>query len=287
MPLTTRQKIQIASLASHSIRVARRLLGATDDIVQVRRNGIDWRLDLREGIDFSIYLLGAFEWRTVRACSRLIAPGHTVLDIGANIGAHTLHLARCVGARGRVYAFEPTDYAYRKLLDNIALNPSLAPNITAAQTMLVSGAASRLKPEICSSWPLAGQHDRHAQHQGALKSTVGARTMTLDLFLTEVGLSKVDFVKLDVDGHECEVLEGWTTITKYRPKIIMELAPYEEDGRTLSELLSLMSASGYEFFELGRQLLFKPSVSQALDPAVILARIRPGTSINILAMPVS
>src|SRR6266852_535092 len=52
MPLTTRQKIKIASLMYQAVSAAERMSGATADIIEVRRNGINWRLDLREGIDF-------------------------------------------------------------------------------------------------------------------------------------------------------------------------------------------------------------------------------------------
>ena len=61
---------------------------------------INWRLDLLEGID----LLGSFEPLTVRAYRGIVRPGDTVLDIGANVGAHTLPLAQLVGETCRVIA---------------------------------------------------------------------------------------------------------------------------------------------------------------------------------------
>jgi FkbM family methyltransferase len=54
-----------------------------------------------------------------------VKPGNAVLDIGRNIGAHTLPLAHLVGPHGRVIAFEPTAYAIRKMRANIALNAGL------------------------------------------------------------------------------------------------------------------------------------------------------------------
>ena len=59
--LTTKIKIRLAAILSKGVRSIRRLYGASNDIVEVVRGGMRWRLDLREGIDFSIYLLGAFE----------------------------------------------------------------------------------------------------------------------------------------------------------------------------------------------------------------------------------
>ncbi len=217
----------------------------------------------------------------MRAYSRLIASRHTVLEIGT----HTLHFARCVGSQGRVYAFEPTTSACRKLRDNTALNPSLAHTITTAQVMLVSNAASSLTPEIYSSWPLTGRHDRHVQHQGTLRSTTGAQTSTLDQFLSQADVTKIDFVELDVEGHECEVPEGWTTIKQYRPKILMELAGHEDRGRTLRELLSLISAAGYQLFRVGRQRSSRWREKVPMDAAVVAGRVAFGSSINSVAMP--
>ena len=96
--LTTRTKIALARLIQRPLMMARRMFGQGHETI-VRRRGVRWQLDLREGIDLSIYLLRAFEPSTLKAFERLVKPGMTVLDIGANIGAHTLHLARLVGDR--------------------------------------------------------------------------------------------------------------------------------------------------------------------------------------------
>ncbi|MSO73187.1 MAG: FkbM family methyltransferase, partial [Rhodospirillaceae bacterium] len=116
--MKTRTKILIAAMLSRAVRGLRRLLGA-GRVGEFDRGGFRWRLDLGEGIDFSIYLLGSFEPITLGACRRLINPGDTVLDIGANIGALTLPMARMTGEAGKVYAFEPTAYAFEKLRANL------------------------------------------------------------------------------------------------------------------------------------------------------------------------
>ena len=135
--MNTSTKITIAKNASRVVRTVRHLMGM-NKIVTCRRNGIVWELDLTQGIDFSIYLFGAFEPEIVRYASRIIKPGAKVIDIGANIGAHTLPLAHLVGPSGAVFAFEPTDYAFEKLLRNIHLNPNLKNRIHAFQQILAS-----------------------------------------------------------------------------------------------------------------------------------------------------
>ena len=284
MPLATRHKIKIARVLSLCVRGFRAGLGQSGGIAEVTRKGITWRLDLREGIDLYIYLLGVFEWMTVRAYSQLIKPGDVVLDIGANIGAHTLQFARLVGPSGHVYAFEPTQFAYDKLTRNISLNSRLAPTITAAQAMLVADSSAALAPEIYSSWPLRGETSAHGEHGGMLKSTSGAVTTTLDAAIARLGIDKVDFVKLDVDGHERDVLEGWTTIAKFNPKILLELADVG-DARHVSELLSLLWKRGYRFFNLTSSPLAAAPVSKGLDRQALAESVQAGASTNVLALP--
>ena len=133
--ISTKQKIFIARSAAGLVRVTRRTLGA-GSVADVRRDGLNWRLDLGEGIDFAIYLLGAFERGTQKQYGQILKAGDVALDIGANIGAHTLPIARCVGPSGHVHAFEPTVFAFAKLEANIARNPELGERITAGQTLL-------------------------------------------------------------------------------------------------------------------------------------------------------
>src|SRR6185503_1773922 len=105
--MRTATKIKLASLVSQGVAGLRSLLGR-GDVAAVRREGVLWSLDLKEGIDLALYL-GVFERSTRRALGDLVTDGMTVLDIGANIGAHTLYLTQKVGREGCVIAFEPTD----------------------------------------------------------------------------------------------------------------------------------------------------------------------------------
>jgi len=118
--MKTTHKIGAARVIYHVVHAGRTLLGRTDQEIVVR-DGVTYDLDLSQGIDFAIYLGGMFERSTAVALSKLTEPSSLVLDIGANIGAHTLRLARLVGPNGRVMAFEPTVFAFRKLQRNLDL----------------------------------------------------------------------------------------------------------------------------------------------------------------------
>jgi FkbM family methyltransferase len=277
--LKTAQKITIARRTSDGIMFVRRLSGR-DSIAHVHRGGVQWNLDLREGIDLAIYLLGGFERSTLKVYKKFIVPGSVVLDIGANIGAHTLPLAILAGEKGSVYAFEPTEYAYTKLLKNIQLNPLLSKRIIPMQMMLVSDTSAGLEPSIYSSWPMEKGDDLHPVHLGRLKSTRGARVEILDRVMDELKINHVDLIKIDVDGHESSVLKGaYRTLKKYTPVIMMELAPYifKETQSEFTEMIYMLHRIGYSFTSATTGKILPKSAEQ-------LAAIVPdGASMNIIA----
>jgi FkbM family methyltransferase len=276
----TANKIRLASLLYQSFRAARGLVGAKD-VAQVRRHGLNWELDLREGIDLAIFIFGSFERETSQALQKMVRPGSIVLDIGANIGAHTLNLARLATSTGKVYAFEPTDYAFRKLKRNLELNPEIAARVVAEQVRLSCSNNLSAKVEIYSSWKVVGNERRHPKHRGIAQTTEGAISITLDDYCDRSNISKIDFIKLDVDGFETEVLSGGIhRLSRDLPTICMELAPYalQERGSSLEELFEVLKTFGYRLVSLK---CFKPLPS---DPTEITGRITDGSGINVLAL---
>jgi FkbM family methyltransferase len=249
--MKTTHKIAAARAMYRVVRAARALAGRTSHEIVVR-DGIAYDLDLSQGIDFAIYLGNIYERQTKAALRKLVSPAALVLDIGANIGAHTLHLAQLVGPNGRVIAFEPTDYAFRKLSRNLEVNPQLAPRVTACHLFLTENDAERVPSAIYSSWPLAQESGLHAKHFGKEMRTEAAQARSLDSVLVELADRKVQLVKLDVDGFECNVLRGAQVLLRVvRPIFVMELAPYvlEERGTSLDEFVSFFVPNGYSFYD--------------------------------------
>lgn len=256
------------------------MLGRTDRVIVVR-DGISYDLDLSQGIDFAVYLGGMFERSTAIALSELTEPSSLVLDIGANIGVHTLRLAKLVGPEGRVMAFEPTDFAFRKLRRNIELNPPLLSRVEPFHCFLTATDSTPVPNAIYSSWPLAETAAvLHAKHLGREMQTESALARSLDSLLAEHADRKVQLVKLDVDGFECDVLHGATSLLRdVRPVFVMELAPYvlEERGASLDQLLSYFIPNGYVFYhERTKKRL--PSAAGELQALVVS-----GESMNVIA----
>lgn len=284
MLLQTKHKIFLASLAYHPIHRFRGVLGKSDKGC-FTRSGFNWELDLGEVVDFMIYLTGGFEASLNQFIKRNLSEGMVALDIGANIGAHTLSMAEKVGSSGQTHAIEATEYAFAKLMRNIELNPSIAGQIKSHHCMLLPprGLASEqaARNAIHSSWPFQSKQERHSSHQGVFKSIGKARKMSLDELCSELELKHLDLIKLDVDGNEWDVLSGGTaTFTRFSPLIVMEVAPdYHEAGheKSFPNIHRLLSELGYRFHQLNGKAL--PETAESLTRS-----IPAGASKNVVAV---
>ena len=284
--MRTSHKLAMAKLAYAVVHTARRLVGLNDRCL-VKRRGFNFDLDLSQGIDLTIYLLGSFEPSTARALARLVVPGSTVLDIGANIGAHTIPLAGLVGQEGRVLAFEPTAFAFTKLERNIELNADAKKVVHAYQCFLGAADAEDIPPEIYSSWPLTEAGGLHPKHGGNSNSTTKAVGRSVDSVLAEHGNPRVHLIKLDVDGFECDVLAGASGMMRRdQPVFVMELAPYvlAERGKSLQELLTFFQPFGYRFYDETSERMLQSdanSLSEMIadgESKNIIARVQPAAS---------
>ena len=95
---------------------------ASGPIVRTLPNGLRMKLDLRDEVQRQIYFFGAYEPNELSLCLRLLRPGSTVVDAGANVGFYSLMVGAQVGRTGRVLAFEPIPETYAQLRQNLALN---------------------------------------------------------------------------------------------------------------------------------------------------------------------
>lgn len=282
MRLKTSTRLAIASVMCRGLVGARRLVGLGSD-VETTRDGIRWHLDLTEGIDLAIYVFGRFESQTVRVFRRFLRPGDVVVDIGANIGANTLELARSVGVNGRVIAFEPTEFAVAKLRKNLELNRELERTVTVEHAFLGDGAVESRSREFYASWPLLAENDHglHQRHRGRLGSAENAVQWTLDGYVDDRRIESIRLIKLDVDGGEWSVLKGaQQTLERFHPMIVMEIAPYvlDEEPGALEGALEILSEAGYGFTDIatGKGLPVTASELRATIPY--------GASVNVLAL---
>lgn len=221
-------------------------------IVVKEIRGIKYRLDLSESIDSALYHYGFYERATSRALKKYIQPDMTVIEAGANIGAHTFEIAKMLDEeKGIVYSFEPTDYAFSKLRTNFQLNGFR--NIVLEQIALSDSNEEReihraSSPETVpfkASWDLKTGHAKYT-------SLDRITFEKLDSYVSRNGIDKLHLMKIDVDGYELKVIRGGIdTIRKHKPIMIVELGTtVERVGDKLEDLVELLSSQGYLFYSI-------------------------------------
>jgi FkbM family methyltransferase len=226
-----------------------------------------------------LFLFGKFEYeiiKTIRELNLKDNKNTSILDIGANIGAHSLQIAQQLPS-SNIYSIEPTDFAYNKFLVNLSVNTKLARNIHPHQVFLTDNIYIKPK-KIYSSCNLNSFEKKHHNHGGILKTLKNSDIFTLDKFIEKKKISNIKLIKLDVDGSEFQVLSGGKKlIMKSRPYIIMELAPYlyPQFGYNYKDLVRLISSYGYSFFSIN-------PIKKILDLDCFIENIKNGSSKNIL-----
>ncbi len=202
----------------------------------IDRDGVKYEVDLAEGIELSLFLFGKFQSHITTNPFLKIPQNAVVIDIGANVGLMTLQFAKMV-PQGKVISFEPTFYALERLKKNLSLNPALASHVEVINSFVSE--RSDINPGIVaySSWKVNGERgaEDHPVHLGTPKSAEGVPSVSLNDFVSRAGIQKIDFIKIDTDGHEYEVFKGAKeAIAKFRPKIIFEIGLYVMDEKNIT-----------------------------------------------------
>lgn len=188
----------------------------------------------------SLVTYGEWAEQELKLLAQFIAPGACVLDAGAFIGTHTLAFAQMVGAAGKVYAFEPRREIFAYLQRNIDLNRA---EQVRAFNVALSDAPARLMMDAID---LGETHNFGALSLTATRETaVEGQYEILVEKLDSMDIPPVDFIKLDVEGMESQVLAGaQVIIARDRPVIFAECNTLE-GGR---HLLDFASLGGYRAF---------------------------------------
>lgn len=224
-----------------------------------RIDGISFELDLNQLIDSDLYFLGAWEFYTAEGIKKCVRPGDTVIDIGANIGAHTLLCSKLVGTEGRVIAFEPMSWANKKLARNVELNPELRKNITIERFVVSDKVANKHSVSFRTSWALFGVKNPPCSEEVC--------SVTLDDYARRANIKKMNLIKIDVDGFEYKVLHGArNVIYEFRPTLVLELCTYSlrSVGDNIEDLLAYLKEFGYGII-LERDWKSLDNLSQVLD----------------------
>ena len=188
-----------------------RMLNGAELIAETELYGYRALLDLRRSESREIFIRGERWVEDEPDIVSRVRRGMTVFDVGANVGFVTLLLSRLVGELGRVYAFEPDQdnfAALQRNLDHNRISHCVPVNMAAGDRSELVGFAPGIN--------------------GFVDATA-AQTVpmtTLDQFVEENGINRVDFVKIDVEGFELCVLKGMTRVVRrFKPVLLVEIHP--------------------------------------------------------------
>ncbi|MCB9644318.1 MAG: FkbM family methyltransferase [Myxococcales bacterium] len=197
-------------------------------------------------LDLVVIAFGGYEANFHRFIERYIGPDMVCFDAGANIGFFSVHLGKCVGPNGHVYAIEPVPYIIQRLRRHIQAN-KLESNCTIVEkafsdyngTLTIHAAQ-----ESVHNQGMASIHD----HNDHLSQKLTVEAETLDHFVEANNLTRVDFIKLDIQGAEAAFLRGGeNTLRKHRPILVFEISPNDLKAMKMSahDLLSYIEGFGY------------------------------------------
>jgi FkbM family methyltransferase len=173
-----------------------------------------------------------------------IKPGMTVIDVGANVGVYTFSAALKVGSQGRVLAVEPFSGCIRCLQETCRINQLSWVNICAGAASDRNGTVKLL---LHSANELNQVISSEAAKNMSSESFEEATCFTLDSLIEQQNIERVDFLKIDAEGHEMAVLAGsQKLLTQFAPIILYENIAGSQGSNI--KVAQYLINKGYEIF---------------------------------------
>jgi FkbM family methyltransferase len=231
---------------------------------------IPWRLDfgawwLAENSELDEKLLnGGFEKTELCFVGKFLRPGMTVLDIGAHHGLYSLLASKSVGRKGRVVSIEPSPRERRRLAKHVRVNRCSNVRVEPCAIGSDTGPAEFFVVNGACDW---GNSLRAPLVVGSTHQ-MRVEVRSIDDVLHRLGIARVDFIKLDVEGAELDALKGATRLLRgaARPAMLVEVQDLRTQpwGYRASAIVEYLSSLDYRWFSLAPDGSLHP-ISTALE----------------------
>jgi FkbM family methyltransferase len=204
-------------------------------------------VDLASFLEWQIWAFGSFEAHIAELFRYLIGPDDRCIDVGANVGVHSVRLAKLVGERGEVIAIEPDAGLARRAQHNVALNGLR--NVRVIQ----AAAAERGGQRVHLYRPDARDPNKGRASMLAHAYLTGPTAVVPTVAIDEISDGPVALIKIDVEGCESAVVRGAAgTIDRYLPAVIFEYDPRLLADRSSSPF-EWLSRRGYALLRICRE----------------------------------
>lgn len=239
------------------IRIDERFLTVTTDsdhLIELSNplySGFQMLVNPKYAIEYSIAAKGIYDPKMVNMIHRLVGHSDVVFDVGANCGSMTLPIVSRLGELGTIVAVEPGPLLFSRLSNNIDLNKS---RIKAQCHLLNIGLA---KKEGAMYWEMDTGPNYGNASIVDYHTDVKVDVSTLGSVVKALQLNKIDYIKIDVEGMEWEILNSSADLlSKFKPTLLFESWVSEDVSNcTTKNCYDLLEQLGYKFFE--------PSVGEA------------------------
>lgn len=179
------------------------------------------------------------DWEEFNIISRYTKPNDHVADIGANMGFYSIWMSKFVSASGKIHSFEPDENNYSRLKKNIVVNN--LQNIILPNNMAVSDLVGKL------NFTTGLDGENHIAQQ-SLQETTQVDSLRLDTYAKQHQISHFTYVKIDVEGFECNVLKGAHQLLTNKQIQVIQLEinkTIKNSGASIDELLELLRKYSY------------------------------------------
>lgn len=217
----------------------------------IRREGTVFLSKPSVPIGYNVTFFGTYEAGLRALMRRKLTPGSVAVDIGANVGWHTMLMARLVGNKGRVFAVEANPSVRERLELHLQANHLANATIVPSAMGHCAGKLRFLAPPVDS----IGAGDGHVAGPEDALHVVETDVTTLDELVERESLGRLDFVKIDVEGFEWPVLQGGVqALARFRPVICFEFnSVYTGRGEgTSAELQQFFNRLEYDLAVMAR-----------------------------------
>ena len=222
-------------------------LAETEPIPSRLPTGQTIACDLRDHVQRHIHFQGVYEPLEAYVFHRLLRPGMTVVDAGANVGQYSLLASAAVGPTGRVHAFEPVPETFARLERHVAA--SCATNVVLRRAALwrEAGVLRLRLPD--------GMTDNSGSFAVDADGEITSAAVRLDDLVRDASIGPVGLVKMDIEGAEVAALEGMAgMLARDRPILLLEVhrAALGRLGAAPRDLwAALVDGLGYSAWSIG------------------------------------
>ena len=211
----------------------------------------DLKIQINTGsfLEWQLFFHGYYEPEIINYIKKYLPKGGTFVDVGANVGMHSLIASKTVGANGNVIALEPVGTHMERLMRNFELNGLNNAVFLQLAASDVGGKALFYLPKSEDKGIGSLYKDTKNFLEGDIEESL-VKTKTLDEILKDK--TRVDFIKIDTEGNDGKVLMGaLKTIEKFQPVIIFEYTDINFTAPKVTMEMVKQGLKGYSFTRIG------------------------------------